>query len=179
MGPALQHLVQQCHGNSRPCAANGVAESDRAAIDVQSVAVKMQIAVAGQHLGGEGFVQFNQIKILEPPSTFREQLLHGGNGTDSHHPRVNSSCRIVRNARQGLDRRSRGPLLRNQDQRGGCIGDTRGVSRRDRPALGEYRWKLSKILGCGFRTWVLVHFERALALLLPDRGRYDLLREAA
>src|SRR6266404_1416332 len=52
---ALQHCVEQRHRDARPRTANGMAERDGATVDVELLAIEMQLTVAGQHLGGESF----------------------------------------------------------------------------------------------------------------------------
>ena len=63
---ALEHLVQKRDRDSRAGAADGMADRDGSAVYIDLVAVEIQFAVAGEHLGGEGFIQFDQAKILQP-----------------------------------------------------------------------------------------------------------------
>ena len=66
----LEHLVQQRHRDPRSGAADGMAERDGTAIDVELVAVEMQFAVAGQNLRGEGFIQLDQFEVGELQAVF-------------------------------------------------------------------------------------------------------------
>src|SRR5690348_456182 len=56
-GFALAHFVQQGDGDASAGAADGVTEGDGAAIYIQTAAVEVQFAVAGQNLGGKGFIE--------------------------------------------------------------------------------------------------------------------------
>ena len=69
--------MEQRHRDSRPGAADGMAERDGAAVDVESLAIKMQLAIAGQHLRRKGFIEFNQIEVAEVEAVF---LFHFADG---------------------------------------------------------------------------------------------------
>ena len=56
LGLALQHFVQQRHGNATSCAADRMPQRNRAAIHVQLVVIEIQLAVASQYLCRKGFV---------------------------------------------------------------------------------------------------------------------------
>src|SRR5208337_5288374 len=62
---SLEHFVEQRHRSARSGAADGMAKRDGAAVDVEFLAIEMQLAVARQHLGGEGFIEFDQIEAAE------------------------------------------------------------------------------------------------------------------
>jgi len=55
--------VEQRHRDAGSGAANGMTEGDRTTVDVEFFAIEMQLAVTCQHLGGEGFIQFDQIEV--------------------------------------------------------------------------------------------------------------------
>src|SRR2546430_15955371 len=52
--------------------ADGVAERDGAALGVQLVVVELELAVAGQDLGGERFVQLDDVEVLQRESRLLE-----------------------------------------------------------------------------------------------------------
>ena len=58
-GLAFEHLVQQCDCDPRSRAPDRMAERNRAAIDVEFLAIEMQLPVASQDLGSEGFVELD------------------------------------------------------------------------------------------------------------------------
>ena len=76
---ALQHLVQECHRDARSAASDGMSESDRASVDVKAVTVKVEDAIAREHLGGESFVQFNEAELMQAQTVLVLELLERGN----------------------------------------------------------------------------------------------------
>ena len=79
-----------------------MAECDGAAVDVEFLAVEMQLAIAGQDLGGEGFVEFDQIEVGEFEAVFLFHLADGGHGADAHDARIDSGGSRGENSRQRL-----------------------------------------------------------------------------
>ncbi len=67
-----------------------MAERDRASVDVEFLVVEMQLAVAGQDLRGEGFVEFDQIEVGELEAVLLLEPVDGGHGADAHDARVDS-----------------------------------------------------------------------------------------
>src|SRR5215210_2133995 len=59
------HFVQQRRRQLRPGAAEGMAERDRPAVDVQPVSVDRQIAEAGYDLRGKRLVELDEINLIE------------------------------------------------------------------------------------------------------------------
>src|SRR5579872_1958594 len=59
------HFVKQRVHDACASAGDGMTESDCAAIGIQALARKMQIAIAGENLRGEGFVQFDGRVVVE------------------------------------------------------------------------------------------------------------------
>ena len=67
-----------------------MAQSDGAAIYVEFVAVKMQFAIAGEDLGREGFIEFDNIKIDQGELVFLLHLANRGDRANAHDARVDS-----------------------------------------------------------------------------------------
>src|ERR1700674_3556244 len=67
---SLQHFVEQRHRNARSGAADGMAERDSATVDVEFLALEMQLAVACQYLGSECLIEFDQIEVAELEAVF-------------------------------------------------------------------------------------------------------------
>src|SRR5579864_8205076 len=84
LDPALSHFMEERHRNARSCAADGMSERNRTTVYVQSVAVEVEFTIAGQHLRGEGFVQFHQSKIGELESVLLFQLAQRRDWADAH-----------------------------------------------------------------------------------------------
>src|SRR6266536_3695806 len=63
----------------------GMANCNRAAVHFQLGTVQSQFALACEHLGREGFVDFKTVDLLQVQPRKVEKALNGGNRTDSHH----------------------------------------------------------------------------------------------
>ena len=57
--------VEQRAGDAGAGHAEGVADRDRAAVDVQLVDVDAELAVARDDLGGEGLVDLDQVDVVD------------------------------------------------------------------------------------------------------------------
>lgn len=68
----LLHLVNQRGRDSHAGAADRVAQRDGAAVDVQTFRVKSEFAIAGDDLGCEGFVQLDEIDLVQRQVLTRE-----------------------------------------------------------------------------------------------------------
>ena len=118
---AAQHLVYERHGYACAGAADGMTERNRSAVYVEFFAIEMQLAIASQHLRGEGFVQLGQIEIVCRQPRFLVQLLHRGYRTKAHSPRINPGCSSRHNPRQRLQVVLFHKPLAGQDHRGGAV----------------------------------------------------------
>lgn len=96
---ALSHLVQERNGNARSCAADGMSERNRTTIYVQSIAVEVEFTIAGQHLRGEGFVQFHQSEIRKLESMLLFQLAQRRDWADAHDAGIDTNGTDRQNAR--------------------------------------------------------------------------------
>src|SRR4051812_41780824 len=63
--PATLHLVDQLDSKFRACAAERVTERNRAAVDVDLLAVEFEVADHGEGLRGESLVEFNQVEVID------------------------------------------------------------------------------------------------------------------
>jgi hypothetical protein len=66
-----------------------MAQRDGAAVrvDARIVVAQAQQAQHGQALRGEGFVEFDDVHLLERQAGERQHLLRGRRGADAHHAR--------------------------------------------------------------------------------------------
>src|SRR5580765_2489320 len=94
------HLVQQRDDDARTRAADGVPERDGSAVYVDTRGVDRQIAKDREDLRRKGFVQLDEVKILELQSGPLKELSNRRHGTDAHHPRVNACRCPSHNARE-------------------------------------------------------------------------------
>src|SRR5262245_43354828 len=81
---AALHLVKQRGRQLRPRATERVAERDRAAVDVQPFEIEVQLLDHRERLRGEGFVEFDQIDLLELQTGRLQRLRNRDDRSDSH-----------------------------------------------------------------------------------------------
>ena len=82
--------MNQCDRNPGAGAADRMAEGNRSAVDVELAAIEVQFAIAGEHLRGKGFVQFDQIEAVNANPVLLFHLAQCGHRPDPHDARVNS-----------------------------------------------------------------------------------------
>src|SRR5258708_27297152 len=83
---APRHLVQERDRDAHAGRSDGMAQGDRAAVDVDPLRTYPQLAIAGQDLGREGFVHLHEIEILETKADLLEQAAYGGGDARSPPP---------------------------------------------------------------------------------------------
>src|SRR5579863_3158917 len=64
-GLAFEHFVQQGDRDPRASATDGMAERDRATIDVEFRTIEMQFPIASQNLSSKSFIELYQIEISQ------------------------------------------------------------------------------------------------------------------
>ena len=62
---ALFHFMDQGRQHARAAAAERMAESDGATVDVELVHVDAELASTGEHLRGKRFIQFDQVDLFD------------------------------------------------------------------------------------------------------------------
>ena len=80
MGIAAVHLVKEGAEDTRPGGADGVAERDGAAVDVDPVEVPADIAVHRNGLGRKGLVGLDKVEVLTFQPAFSRQRRVAGMG---------------------------------------------------------------------------------------------------
>src|ERR1700719_1189737 len=94
--------MEQSHRDARARASDRVAEGDGATIDVELFAIKMQLAIAGQDLGGEGLIQFDEIEVRQVETVPLFHLANGRHRPNAHDPRINSRRGYGKNSPERL-----------------------------------------------------------------------------
>src|SRR5918993_5277862 len=156
------HLVEQRRRDAHPRAADGVAEREGAAVDVEARGVEPQLAVARDDLRGEGFVQLDEVDLVEPQLLSFEQAGDRGDGADAHHLRRDARELVIDDARQRLRAPARFAqgFLAEDDQRRRAVRDARRVARRHGAFLREDGRELAQRLDARLGARVLVARER-------------------
>ena len=87
LGVAVAHGVDEGGGDAGAARAERVADGDGAAADVDFSFVHLEHADAGQRLGGEGFVELDEVDVGQLEAGALERFLRGGHGAGAHHGR--------------------------------------------------------------------------------------------
>ena len=155
-------LDERVTGHARARHAVGMADRDRAAVDVHLVGVDAEPVAAVQHLGGERLVQFPQIDFVDGQAVLRQQVGHGEDRADAHLVRRAAGDRHAAIDTERLKAASRGFGFLHQDHGGGAIGKLRGVAGGDELpllhhlAVGEDRLQAGQTLQRGLWPVALV-----------------------
>ncbi len=81
---ALLHLVQQGDDDTGAGSADGVTQSDGAAVDVDLAHIKVQLTSHSDGLSGKGLVGLDQIHILDLQAGLLHSLTGSGHRTHAH-----------------------------------------------------------------------------------------------
>src|ERR1700736_6119971 len=151
-----------------------MAERNRATVHVEFRAIEMQLPVTGQNLGGEGFVEFNQVEISHPQLMLLLHLAQRWNWRNAHDARIYADRSHSQNAGERLEIIFLGEVLAGENYRGGAIRNTRRIASRDRSAFREHRRELSHLLHRGSQEQMFVTSEslRTFLTFKRDRGEF-------
>ena len=103
LGIAALHFVLQGHQNTATRRADRVANGDGATIHVDLGRVNGQFLVHGASLGGEGFVQLEQVHIRSVPARALQGLARCRHRAHAHGGWVEAGSAKRSDARQGLE----------------------------------------------------------------------------
>src|SRR5262249_56521379 len=95
LGLAAMAFLQDVAGEPRTGHAEGMADRDRAAIDVVLGGIDAELVAAIEALAGEGFVQLPDVDVVDLEPVTLQQLRHGENRAVAHFVRVASRWRTV------------------------------------------------------------------------------------
>src|SRR6266478_3820152 len=146
---ALQHFVEQRDRDARSSAADGMAECDGATVDVELLAIEMQLAIARQYLGGEGFIQFDQIEVAELDAVFLFHFADGRHWPYAHEARIHADRSHGENSRPRFQIILLNEFLASHDHSRCAVGDTRRISSSNGAGLGKNWSQLGHLLHHG------------------------------
>src|SRR5262249_19715232 len=135
-------LVEQGDHKARAGGSERVAKSDRAAVDVGFIAIEAESFLDGEILGGEGFVDFDTIDLIDREASSFQRLLRCGHGADAHDAGIDAGGGPGNDAADGLEAAIFGEFFARDDDCGGTIDDAAGVSGSDDAVLLERRREL-------------------------------------
>src|SRR5579872_5579148 len=114
-----------------------MAKRNRSAVYVDFVAVQAELFFDGQILRGESFVDFDQIDVIEIKSSFLQGELGCWHRAAAHHFRFDPGDAPAYDSSQRLQSAFARFFKRHNDDCGGAIYDTAGISRSNGAALAE------------------------------------------
>src|ERR1700674_3631811 len=164
-GLALEHLTQQRDRDARSGATDRMAERDRAAIDIQFLRIEMQFPVAGQDLGGEGFVELYQVEIGYAELMLLLHLAQRRYWSNAHDARIHARGSYGQNAGEWFEVVFPGEVFAREHDCGGAIRDAGRIGRRDSSGFREDRREFGHLLHRGSQKKMLVATEGLLTFL--------------
>ena len=133
------HAVEQGDQDAGAGGADGVAEGDGAAVRIDLAGVEVQLLQAGQHLRGEGLVEFHLADVAGGAAGAGEQPAHRRHRADAHDPGLDPDHLPVHQPRRHRQPQLLGGGRRGDQQGRRAVGDPRGVAGGHRPAVAEDR----------------------------------------
>src|SRR5262249_51841325 len=97
---AALHLERERQHDPRPRSPERVPERDRAAVDVDLLAVEPELLLDGEVLGREGLVDLDQVHAIERLADALQGLADRGRRADAHDLGRDADGRVAENARQ-------------------------------------------------------------------------------
>ena len=162
-----------------------MAQRNARAVHIETLVVTLVKAKAvgtGQHLGGEGFVQFEQVQVLERESGALQHQLGGGYRADAHALGVHPGHRPAHQTAQGLEAQSGRLLGRGDDAGGSAVVLPAGIAGGHggfSVELEAYRRERAQALHGGLGPGMLVDRNLLRAFAALDGDRHDFVGEAA
>src|SRR5947209_11350799 len=141
---ATLHFVQHRRQKARARLPYGVAERDRAAVNVHLLRVEPQLAYDRDGLNRERLVQLYEVNFAQRPTGLAQNFSDGFHWGHHYQLRLNARSGLCDYARQRLDAERACALFGRDDDRGRAVVDARRVARRDRARLLERGPQLRK-----------------------------------
>ena len=133
--------MQQGDDDTSAGSADGVADGDRAAVDVDLAHVEAELTGNSDGLGREGFVGLDEVDIVDGQAGLLHGLTGSGHGADAHDLRVDAALAPADELGHGLEVVLLHGLAGSEDDGGSAVVDAGGVTGGD---------ALDVLLGIGF-----------------------------
>ena len=114
-----------------PEAADGVADGDGAAVDVDLAHVEAQLTGHGDGLGGEGLVGLDEVDIVDGHAGLGHGLTGGGHGADAHDLGIDAALAPADELGHGLEVILLHGLAGGENDGGSAVVDAGGVAGGD------------------------------------------------
>ena len=156
LGLAALAFEQEVADAARARHAEGVADRDRAAVDVVLLGVDAEGVAAVEALAREGFVELPEVDVVDLEAGALEQLRHGVDRADAHLVGLAARDREAAEGAEGLDAALLGFAGLHHHDRGRTVRKLRGVAGRDVLVLAADRLQLRQALERRGRSVALV-----------------------
>ena len=141
-----------------------MAERDRAAVDVDLVAIEAQLLLAREVLRREGLVDLDQVEIVERQLRALERLADRRRRAHAHQRRLDADRRPRHDAAERLRAARLRGILAGDHQRRRAVDDAAGVAGRHDAVLLEHRRQLRQDLHRRLGPHVIVLLDERDAL---------------
>src|SRR6185503_16574209 len=121
--------VKQSGENPGPAGTDGVAQGNRAAIDVDPAPVPAQLAAVGQSLNRKGLVGLDEIVIGNSGAGLFHQRSHRDDRSKEEVPRLTATGRVPGDLSQRSETMRLGKRERSNHQSAGSVVQTRSIAR--------------------------------------------------
>src|SRR6266849_336698 len=179
---------QEVPGQARPRHAIGVADRDRAAIDIELVRIDAELVAAIDHLHRIGLVELPKVDVVDLQVVALQEPRDRGDRADAHLVRLDAGGNEPAEDAKRLEALLRRDLVAHDHASRGTVRELAGIASADGLAL-EHRLDLGQPIGgrIGARSLVLRQGHLLVGDLLgvlvddghPGRDRYNLVVEAA
>src|SRR5690606_8798179 len=119
--------------------AEGVADGDGAAVDVQLLQRDAEVAVGGDHLGGERLVDLDQVDVVDGETGAAQRLLRRLDRAEAHDLGGEAGDTGGDDPGQRGQAELAGLGVAHDDQRGGAVVERAAVAGGDQPVGAEDR----------------------------------------
>src|SRR5512147_3206664 len=157
--------VYQRGENAGPACPERMAQGDRAAVDVHLGRIEAEFSHAGDRLGSKGFVELDEVEVLDAEPHPRQQLPGRRDRAESHHGGIHPGNGASHDAGKWPGAKSPGRLPAHHRECRRPIVDTARGPGRDGAVLEKGRLHLAQRFHGHARARVLVGAECRLATL--------------
>ena len=123
LAPRRAISCSERHENPRAGRADRVAEGDRAAVDVEAIAIDRHVAQHGEHLRRERLVQLDEIEVVDRELQTRQQFANCRHWTNAHDPRIDAGRRPAQNTGERTKPATPGFFSIGEHHGGATVGD--------------------------------------------------------
>src|SRR6185369_3234751 len=118
-------------GETRAGHPEGMADRDRAAIDVVLLGIDAKLVARVEALAGERFVELPEVDVVDLQAMTLQQLRHGEDRADAHLVRLAAGRGPGDETSHRIEAALLGVLGFHQHDRGRAVGELAGVARSD------------------------------------------------